>query len=575
MSYNIYQDSSLVGIGYVRTTFSGAYPVPNASLDLLFSQAGRSIDITARLLGDLDSFNYMAEVSGTTDTLAKWIGDTEVYSNISYVADRSGFPLSVPSGISDGLNLLEANIGDMNFPSVSSGYWNTGGNAYSLPTTMRSISSEISFIERLNLNTYMASGERTPKYMLYDPIAGLEQGNFIAPIVPDNLGGRPPTNGVIGIFDYTEYAMSSGWLIPTNPDSGSVTSPGNIPVIATATASPLASGLWPLTIDDRLEKLNTYENFLKDVLIQKLTWYNQYNPRTLTGSSTKTFTVPDGVPIGALTFELWGAGGGGGGGLAMYKSSNWAINNTLRIGGGGGCPGSYLRISFTGFKAGDRFVLTTGAGGTRASGRIVDWSISPASWYDGGFGGQGGDSYIRYMKKNGSSYIDCGIIARAWGGYGGRRGEGRLDQPEGNAYTNADMPSIADPTYAALGGLVISGTPTIVKDTANGANGLYVFLSGITPYTRVWTPTTPAYVRAYMTGDCDHWRQGGPAKSVNGYGTGGSGSHAFSSPTVQSAQIDNGTNGDSGRIVVSWNDYTYAPNPGGLDTRWLLWRQDW
>jgi hypothetical protein len=575
MSYNVFQNSSLVGIGYITTEFSKAYPIPHESFDVLFSQAGRSIDITARILGDLESFNYNEAITSGTKTLASWLGDIETYCNPSYIAPLSGYPDSVPSGISDGINLLENAIGDMAFPADPC-YWNQGATTFGVSLT-KSITDEISvFIENKRVGIYTASGPSSPRLIAYNPITAINQGSTISPIVSGQLGGYPPMNNVIGVDDYSSYAVVSGWVIPS-PLVYSYDSHG-IPVVPDTTVYPDTSGIWPLTIDERLERLNEYENLLQNVLVQKLTYPNRFSPLIFSASAqTRTFTVPNGANIDSLTFKLWGGGGGGGRAVSIWDSNkdNATFSGTGLSTGTGGAPGGYLTFTISGFNAGDRFIIYTGANGYPYHSSVYNWALGadqgsavlPVSSISGGA------SWIRYYNSKTSVEYE---LARCNGGQGGIGGSGRLapgisaEYSSTGSYTRPPVVGSTSLTPNLLGQTNL----TVVSSASN--TGVY-YAEGNSIYVSPGSGGS-FVIRSHSTKPRvgDGWYSGGAAVSNNGYGTGGCGAdgkiwYGFPSASVQTWP----GNGDPGRVEISWVGYSYLPNPGGVDTRWLAWRRDW
>lgn len=586
MSYNISPDSDLVGIGYIETEFSNAYPVSNSALNVLFGEAGKNIDIIARILGDLAAYHYSIDVNGVLTSFANNLGDVTEYTEPS--PEVSGYPDATPSSISNGIAMLQDNIGDMGFPSQEA-YWNDSASIM-LQTPVQSVSDEISWLEQKNIgvaqNNSINPIDINSILRTLNPVEQLGQIADVYPVIPNHIAGIAPMSGVIGFEDYGYSGTVSGVVIPTTIYTGAIQTPGNWPVFSIPVSFSSASGIYPQTIDERLRRLNTYENALKSVLIGKFSYYNGLTLEFSGSNTSRTFIVPNGVPIDYLDFEIWGGGGGGGRAIAIRDSTGDlrdAKKNTASSGTGGG-PGGHVRIYIKGFGANDKFILHTGKGGSTLASIKGEWHIGIG--YAGSTALQtelqtrrdseaGGASTITYYRwdKNTSSYGSGTVIVTAGGGGGGFGGAGRCSPGQANLYSSG--PNIGSATYNLAGtGLVIEGTVSANQPGVTTGEGN----SAVAFVTEDYSQPNP-YPTSYSSKPSKGrgWYMGGNSRWNFDKGRGGEGGNAASIyDNVSNVwDVDNPTTGSNGTAIIRIKGYTYAPNVGGVDQSWLSWQQTW
>jgi len=573
MSKNINYDSEIVGDGYIAPTFSKAYIPSHTLVNYLYGNAQEELDTVAKCLGNLENFSYSEiQASGIQDTLSLWFGDTSLLYTSKVIS--SGYPAAIPSSLSNGIQMLQVLIGNINYPSIS-GYWDDTTNQISF-SEYTSITEEISRIESKSIGLYLLSGEtHEVTFDLYPPESGLAQCNWIEPILPGYLGGQPPMTDIIGIGStgYGRAASLSGVILDSI--NGTYTGTGSTYING--------SGIWPVTIDERLNRLNEASNYLKNLLIQRVSLNNPTNVIGWnTPNITKTLTVPNGINVDSLTFELWGAGGGGGRAIAIYDATGYItiITDPTAVAvstGTAGAPGSFIKFTVTGFNPGDIFSFRIGSGGYARPSILHNWHAYPHEYPQlNSF--SGGDSYIDYRNiKTGLTHR----IAFCPGGQGGYGGWGRVTGGASTEWVNG--PSVSTPSFVLnhpLGSnLSLIGEVELntgVSTTYGNSGFAWATVSQGNPFP---FKHSNRFANGYIARDycAQQWYSGGQGIANNGYGDGGTGGDGISTWGGSSLirEVVNPTNGANGMFRVFWPGYSYLPNPGGKDSRWLRWQENW
>lgn len=547
MSFNIIRDSDIVGIGYVSASINDHYIMPNSVLNLVFGQAGRSIDIAAEILGDIESFGFMADPAGAVTNLCSFFGNTDPLCSGN--CEIESYPDAIPSSLCSGINLLNNLTGDMEFSSTN--YWYKEGFGI-IAEEVRSITEEISAINQKEIDTIESGIPKPNTFGLYDPIAGFGQKEQIDNKVPQNLVGILPFVNVVGFG-------SSGYDRSTSPSGIYFNTYTNGRLNGTPTAYADGSGIWPYTIHQRLAKLNEAENYLKDLLISKLV-VNNNKSLFFEGGATKHFVVPNGVGVDYIDFKLWGAGGGGGGGLCIYRNNPWMeYGGYMCSSGNSGSPGSYIKVRITGVKAGDIFTIITGFNGVHGNGITNDWYQNFPSYLYAPGGCDGGRSIIRFSR--GSTYY--GDIIVAPGGHGGPGGGGRVCPGGGTQLSDASSPAPL-PGYILAQGPGLPITMQLIESAnAQGKGNNGWFFKDATDYTLTMWQTAR---------NLDTLFPGGISTSVKeGHGRSGKGGDAISVPNSGGTHAGHhGSDGDYGRVEININGYS-----GGKDTSWVTWQKSW
>lgn len=164
----------------------------------------------------------------------------------------------------------------------------------------------------------------------------------------------------------------------------------------------------------------------------------------------------NGVPVGGMLVELWGAGGGGSG------AGGWAYG---AAGGAGGFTWGYL----VGLTPGESLVLVVGQGGQNygTTSSFGGGAPSSTNGVDNRYGAGGGG--LSGIFRGSYTFANALMIAGGGGGGGcsragsgnvGGAGGGYVGQPGTSAYDSK-------PAYAGLGGTQTAAGANATSDSAN------------------------------------------------------------------------------------------------------------
>jgi len=166
--------------------------------------------------------------------------------------------------------------------------------------------------------------------------------------------------------------------------------------------------------------------------------------------------VTNGLAVGGMLVELWGAGGGGSGAGGWTYGAN---------GGGGGYSWGYL----TGLTPGETLILIVGQGGQNYGTTNMFGGGAPSSTNgaDNRYGGGGGG--LTGIFRTSYTWANSLIIAGGGGGGGASRaGAGNIGGP-GGGYAGQQGTSAYDAktAYAGLGGTQSAAGANATSDSAN------------------------------------------------------------------------------------------------------------